>query len=355
MTDIEWTNETWNPIVGCSLESPGCTNCYAMRKANRLAEMGKHTSHYRGLVEKHNGKPVWNGVVREAPERLLMKPFRWKKGKMIFVNSMGDLFHESVPDHAIDKVFAVMALCPQHTFQVLTKRAERMREYMADIDARGDAINGYAGEMMHWDEMPQREPGPLSNVWLGVSAEDQTRADARIPHLLATPAAVRFVSCEPLLGAIDLTDIPWPKDRPKFPETDDISDSRSALRVIENTKLDWVIAGGESGPGARPPHPDWFRSLRDQCQQADVPFFFKQWGSWGPERPPNYYPPGNKGGKPSHQSAALMPDGSRYRPSHPDDWQTATTMYLARKENTGATLDGREHREWPDISAERAA
>ena len=186
---------------------------------------------------------------------------------MIFVCAHGDLFHESVPDDWIDRVFAVMALSPQHTFQVLTKRAERMREYFAGNGAYlrvlGDGVERElrnAGIRWHGDNVDRHSQAiagatrwPLPNVWLGISAEDQARADERIPYLLATPAAVRFVSAEPLLGPVDLTQI---------------------------NRLDWVIAGGESGPGSRPMHPDWVRSLRDQCQAAGTAFFFKQWGDW---------------------------------------------------------------------------
>jgi protein gp37 len=196
---------------------------------------------------------------------------------MFFVNSMSDLFHENVPDEVIDRIFAIMALCPQHTFQVLTKRAARMREYMS---SPGDRVDKWFRAMS--DDMllaagainPTQEyisalvaAQNLPNVWFGVSVEDQTRADERIRDLLATPAAIRFISAEPLLGPMDL--------------------NRSAmLRPVVETYpgqpvLDWVIVGGESGKGARPMHPDWATSIRDQCRSAGVPFFFKQWGDWG--------------------------------------------------------------------------
>jgi len=266
-THIEWTEATWNPIVGCSLASPGCTNCYAMQFAGtRLA----HTAKYDGLTREVNGNHVWTGKLA-FDEKALLEPLRWKKPRMIFVNSMGDLFHEDCTDEMIDRVFAVMALCPQHTFQVLTKRSGRMREYCISrfggwgemlltdaIEALGGFENDAGGE---WGK-------PLPNVWLGVSVEDQQRADERIPDLLATPAAIRWISAEPLLGPVDLGQC--------LPEFERLGWSTYL------DSLDWVVAGGESGKGARPMHPDWARSLRDQCAAAGVPFFFKQWGEWYP-------------------------------------------------------------------------
>lgn len=246
-TKIEWTDATWNPIVGCSVVSPGCTNCYAMRLAG--TRMMLHPSR-AGLTRDSKAGPVWTGEVRFM-EQWLIQPLRWAKPRMIFVCAHADLFHEAVPDEWIDRIFAVMAMAPQHTFQVLTKRPERMREYLHSpvvIDSIANAahdIDGGIGAPIL----------PLPNVWLGVSVEDQRRADERIGILGSTPAALRWVSAEPLLGRIDF----------------DIDQ----LQVI-----DWVVAGGESGPGARPMHPDWARSLRDQCAAAGVPFLFKQWGEW---------------------------------------------------------------------------
>ena len=248
-TKIEWTDATWNPIVGCSVVSPGCTNCYAMRLAGTRM---KHHPSRAGLTRDSKAGPVWTGEVRFM-EQWLIQPLRWAKPRMIFVCAHADLFHEAVPDEWIDRIFAVMAMAPQHTFQVLTKRPERMREYLHSpvvIDSIANAahdIDGGIGAPIL----------PLPNVWLGVSVEDQRRADERIGILGSTPAALRWVSAEPLLGRIDF----------------DIDQ----LQVI-----DWVVAGGESGPGARPMHPDWARSLRDQCAAAGVQFLFKQWGEWAP-------------------------------------------------------------------------
>ncbi len=222
MSKIEWTEKTWNPIVGCSIVSPGCTNCYAMKQAARIEKMNPGLAHYRGLTQPSKAGPVWTGKIALS-ERALLEPLRRRTPTTWFVNSMGDLFHEDVPDEWIDRVFAVMALCPQHTFQILTKRSRRMREYCSN-SRRGYQIARHVVDFAitktvrideHWpvvsegdidtpDDIRLRE-WPLPNVWLGVSAEDQRRADERVPDLLATPAAVRFVSCEPLLSAVDLS------------------------------------------------------------------------------------------------------------------------------------------------------
>ena len=302
-TGIEWTDATWNPIVGCSIVSPGCTNCYAMKMAARIEKM-QPESHYAGTTKRVNGNAVWTGKVALAPDHILTAPLRWKKPRRIFVNSMGDLFHESIPDEWIDKVFAVMALCPQHTFQVLTKRSKRMREHL-DTRLRASFVSAAALSMVPGNAV-EKSPAwnmkwPLPGVWLGVSAEDQARADERIPDLLAIPAAVRFVSAEPLLSALDLV----PYLSPHFQ-----SESADFPKLGE---LDWVIAGGESGPSARPMHPDWARSIRDQCQDARVPFFFKQWGEFAPHPSP-------------------IADGAVYR---------------LGKRRAGHLLDGIEHREFP--------
>lgn len=302
-SSIEWTDATWNPIVGCSIVSPGCTNCYAMGIAHRFREMyqgrawsGKPAG---GLTKSVNGKAVWTGMLGLAPDHIITAPLRWKRPRRIFVNSMGDLFHEDVPDAWIDRVFAVMALCPQHTFQILTKRAKRMREYMARVLGATEFPRGF--RCPPWPNLLNRverdwikenpnymkdirpllmrnirvlADGPLPNVWLGVSCEDQRRADERVPDLLATPAAVRFVSAEPLLGPIDFTML----HHDGVVNIDALNGSHGISTKAPSVKLDWIIAGGESGPGARPMHPDWVRAIRDQCAAAGTAFFFKQWG-----------------------------------------------------------------------------
>ena len=276
-SSIEWTDATWNPVTGCSVVSPGCTNCYAMRLAGTRL---KHHASRAGLTVETKAGPVWTGEVR-FNEVWLDQPLRWKRPRRIFVCAHGDLFHEQVPDEWIDRVFAVMALAPQHIFQVLTKRAQRMRNYFWQdpVGRRGQIRFRVDVMLARSDRLEERlsflRVWPLPNVWLGVSVEDQPRADERIPQLLATPAAVRFVSAESLLGPMDLTQscaIWWGKRGP----------GAGPFDLKRRPLLDWVIVGGESGPSARPMRPDWVRGLRDQCQAAGVPFFFKQWGEFAP-------------------------------------------------------------------------
>jgi len=274
-THIEWTDATWSPITGCTMVSAGCTNCYAMGlAATRLRD---HPSR-EGLTRMTGGRAVWTGEVR-FNEQWLDQPLRWKRQRMIFVCAHGDLFHESVPDEWIDRVFAVMALAPQHTFQVLTKRPERARAYFGH---GGTCIP--IGIRQAAEKMGRCDPGPLPialpNVWLGTSIEDQATADARIPHLLATPAAVRFVSAEPLLGPINMlvTDQRGHDIAALRGIACDPMDPDSPDEYYRTEKIDWVIVGGESGHGARVwgGFEDAARSLRDQCSAAGVAFFMKQ-------------------------------------------------------------------------------
>ena len=283
-TSIEWTDATWNPITGCSIKSSGCINCYAMGLA--ATRLRNHPSR-EGLTQDSKAGPVWNGQVR-LNEQWLDQPLRWKRPRTIFVCAHGDLFHESVPDEWIDRVFAVMALCPQHRFQVLTKRSARMRAYFEGPETLSRIEE--ATEEFH--DLGCIRPWPLPNVWLGVSVEDQRAADERIPDLLETPAAVRFLSCEPLLGPVDLLAFIDPTGaccggEPEYRCSNCPSDASWRYSIPSDDgqwafdpTLDWIIVGGESGKGARPMHPDWARSLRDQCETAGVPFFFKQWGEW---------------------------------------------------------------------------
>lgn len=256
MTGIEWTDRSdWNPIRGCTRESEGCRNCYAEAIAARFSGPGQP---FEGFAERAAGGPRWTGKVALIEDRLTL-PLRWRKPALIFVNSAFDLFHGDVPYEWIDLVFRVIKQSPQHTFQILTKRAAKMRRYMTDPATPARVSFEARGE---W---------PPRNAWLGVSAEDQRRADERVPELLATPAAVRFVSAEPLLGPIVMP-LAWLRqgDNGAWPHD-----------VMPVTGLDWIIVGGESGPSARPMHPDWPRAIRDQCAAAGVAFFFKQWGEWG--------------------------------------------------------------------------
>lgn len=267
-TEIEWTDATWNPISGCAKVSQGCKNCYAERDWGRLVHLPAYKDRAFTDVACH-------------AERL-EQPLRWKRSRKVFVNSMSDLFHPDVPDEFIDQVFAVMALAEQHTFQVLTKRADRMFRYMTTLQSRSHEIAQSAMHILngkYWtdadsvfDFVAHRiGSGALPNVWLGVSVEDQKAADERIPLLMQTPAAVHWISAEPLLGAVDLL---------ATPAGDILCHCDGCLEMTPNTRLDWVVAGGESGPNARPMHPDWIRGLRDQCAVAGVPFLFKQWGEW---------------------------------------------------------------------------
>lgn len=299
VTEIEWADRVWNPVLGCAKVSEGCRRCYAipqawMKQSNPSAKVREA---YSGLVEKRtDGSLNWTGRVNLVPERLEL-PLTWKKPKRIFVNSLSDLFHESVPDEFIDRVFATMAIT-DHTYLVLTKRPHRMSRYLTDslresavIEAMDDDYDAVPAGQWTW---------PLPNVWVGTSTEDQRTADERIPHLLAVPAAVRFLSAEPLLGPVDLTNVSYSAYLREFmrqaagdKEAASVG-NEAVLDVLHGTwddgwdtgddgkRIHWVIAGGESGPKARPMHPDWVRSLRDQCVSAGVPFHFKQWGEWLP-------------------------------------------------------------------------
>jgi protein gp37 len=247
MTNIEWTDTVWNPIRGCSMVSAGCENCYAMKQAHRFSGPGQP---YEWLTELGPHGPRWTGTIKLVPE-LLDVPLHWKKPRRIFVNSMSDLFHDEVPDEFLDRVFAVMALRLEHTFQILTKRPARMRDYLTDHAAGGRHIWTACQSI----SMPNKQSTtwPLPNVWMGVSVEDEPTAEERLEHLVRTPAAVRFVSYEPALAEIKI------------------------YRWLP--KIQWLIVGGESGPGARPCNVAWIRSIKDQCQAAKVPVFVKQLGS----------------------------------------------------------------------------
>lgn len=247
MTKIEWATDTINPIIGCSKISAGCDNCYAEKMAVRLSHMD--TEGYDEVLN-HAGK--WNGRTAFVPSQL-GKPMKWKKPRRIFVCSMGDLFHNSVSDDHQLAVFEMMRKAYWHTFFVLTKRPENMREFIRDLQANKGP------DFIRW---------PLPNVYLGVTAENQEQADKRIPELMKMDGCTKFVSVEPMLGPVDLS--PW------LPHFMDFS------YTTDPGRLNWVICGGESGPGARPMHPKWARDLRDQCDNAEVPFFFKQWGEWLP-------------------------------------------------------------------------
>ena len=270
---IEWTDASWNPVTGCSKVSQGCKNCYAERDWARLTAPRTPPNIYTGRDFTD---------VRCHPERL-DQPLRWRKPRRIFVNSMSDLFHKDVPDEFIDQVFVVMVRARHHVFQVLTKRPARMLDYLTRFkpDSEGFVTRGGRRAMGKLGNGPifnsSRWPPP--HVWLGVSVEDQATADERIPLLLQTPAAVRWVSAEPLLEQIDLTKLGNSYVR-RNALTGFLDAGPATLMRDALPRLDWVVAGGESGPKARPMHPDLARSLRGQCQAAGVSFFFKQYSTY---------------------------------------------------------------------------
>lgn len=299
---IEWTETTWSPVIGCTKVSQGCKHCYAEREVETRWSK--------------NPKSIWYGrsfgdvLCREDA---IGEPLTWRKPRRIFVCPRADLFHEAVPDDFILAVFTVMAACPQHTYQVLTKRAARMQKLLS------------APFLPGW---------PFANVQLGVSVEDQATADERIPLLLDMPAATRWISAEPLLGQIDLR---------RWIEIGGLDTDRG----LSNPGLDWVVAGGESGPQARPMHPDWVRSLRDQCAAAGVPFLFKQWGEWVPS---NTLPKDTL--LPSHRWAWANENGG----PHPtgfgqfkDEHAHHELMGRVGKAKAGRLLDGVMHDEYPRV------
>lgn len=265
-TSIEWTDYSWNPVTGCTKVSAGCRECYAETMTRRFSKLWGYSFSQVRIHEDRLGEP-W---LRKKPSR-------------IFVCDMSDLFHENVPFKFIDLVFTQIARCRWHTFQILTKRPERMREYFDSRDLTwkdpgmqtlSERLRYYAYQWDFYFNDPANWKWPLPNLWIGTSCEDQKTADARIPDLVACPAAVLFVSCEPLLGRIDFEQIPTTRIE-KF-----VDGKSLGLKKIHH--LQWVIAGGESGHNARPMHPDWLRSIRDQCNDAHIPFFFKQWGEYLP-------------------------------------------------------------------------
>jgi protein gp37 len=401
-TGIEWTDSTWSPIrfrvkadaaqiarakgytslvaiaekmaghVGshCEHVSPGCEHCYAATNNHRCLP-----ANGTGLPYDRRSRDLVEAFV---DEKILLQPLRWKsvwqdlgngdaelRSRRIFVENQSDLYGEWVTDEMLDRVKAVMALCPQHTFQVLTKRPERMREYLnaadvrrriareANIFMRSGGRAAHSDALVHtftWGSLEHAEVGeyanylagitdrrwPLPNVWLGVSVENQAAADVRIPLLLQTPAAVRFISAEPLLGALDLTIggfLGGHFDR----ECDGTEDGCTCECFAP---LDWVIAGGESGPGARPMHPDWARSLRDQCVAAKVPFFFKQHGEWISLVDYDPFIHGADTGKYPHQFS--------WRTGEENDAELPISCFRVSKKAAGALLDGRAWKQFPE-------
>lgn len=326
-SNVEWTDVSWNPVRGCSRVSEGCRNCYAEKQAERIVRMNRA----RGVPERVDDYShllarggQWNGQI-VVLERALRQPLRRLQPSRTFVNSMSDLFHEQVPMAFIDRVFAVMAACPQHTFQVLTKRPERMRLYLNSHGRAGMIMN--AARKLGLDPSESagfaqfQRYGFLPNVWLGVSAENQSTANHRIWQLQLVPAAVRWLSAEPLLDEINFAD----------PSNSHNLLTGKCLHPNDYTQdrpgLDWVVVGGESGPGARPMDPDWASGIGDQCVAAKVPFFFKQWGEWCPWDFDSWNP------------GALPPERVHQFPK--------STVYRVGKKVAGRTLNGRTWAEFP--------
>lgn len=364
-TKIEWSQKVWNPVTGCTKVSQGCKNCYAEVIANRFSRTGIIPGsgiEYSTADAPKNEK----FTVLLHPDRL-GQPLKWRKPAKVFVNSMSDLFHESVPFEFINKVFAVMVNADKHIFQILTKRPERALEYFnwAMDQKRGitqelwkkllehyytrDICNLSSASIYETQRDDVQLPTstkefrlkkynlPFKNVWIGVSVEDQKTADERIPLLLQIPAAVRFLSCEPLLGSIDIQQY--------------LHDSNCMISVNPDCCtcappreicIDWVICGGESGHGARPMHPDWARKLRDDCQAAGVPYFFKQWGEWGIVKS-DLVAGANK-----KTMIRLNYDGT-FKPCHEAIYNSNGVISMARrgKKYTGRLLDGVEHNGMP--------
>ena len=290
-TKIEWAEKVWNPITGCSPISEGCDHCYAKRMANRLAGRYGYPADDPFRVTFHDDR--------------LTEPFRVKKPHRIFVCSMADIFHDGVTERMLNAVWTTMSSANWHTFIVLTKRPDRALKSLSKWGMDGLTLRSGHGSV-------------LPNVWIGVTAENQARADERIPILLRIPAAVRFVSVEPMLGPVGLQ------------KAHGIYYDEHGCNL---RKLDWVICGGETGPGARPVHPDWVRSLRDQCQASGVPFFFKQWGEWLPSECDPEYTTG-----PGLVRACPAGSGD---PCCPGLWRRTG------KKAAGRLLDGREWNEFP--------
>jgi|SRR5690554_3138232 len=287
-TAIEWTHrpgtkgETWNPTTGCDRISPGCDNCYALKLAKRLKAMG--SVKYQNDGDLRTSGPGF-GVT--AHSDALAQPLRWRSPRTVFVNSMSDLFHARVPREFVVRVWDVMSRTPQHTYQILSKRPERMARVVSGLP---DGLREL----------------PLPNVWLGTSVESDNYV-RRVDDLRATPAEVRFLSAEPLLGPLPSLDL---------------------------AGIDWLIVGGESGPGARPIDPGWVRDLRDRCLDAGVPFFFKQWGEWvhRDQMPEETY--------------VGLDQAINLSQAHPEPFRVG-------KKRAGRLLDGRTWDEYPEVTDER--
>lgn len=347
-TTIEWCRDprtgdrgfSWNVCRGCSRVSPGCQNCYAERIAARFSRRG---GPFQFFADQDQPESKWTGRV-EIIKSKLDEPLKRRKPTLYFCNSMSDLFHEKLSDDDIDNVFAVMALCPQHLFLILTKRAERMAAYISDVIA---ACGTETRRPSVWSKS-----WPLPNVWLGVTVEDNAHRD-RLDWLMQTPAALRFVSLEPILSDIELRNGDDGQDwlthtccRYGRGQRDDGSDACNGPGCT-GTRLDWVICGGESGPGARPMHPDWARRLRDDCQAADIPYFFKSWGEWVPKSQGFHATYGRRWGV-IEAGGQFTETGTCWN-GHDDDGSGEAIMIRVGRKITGRLLDGHEYSEMPEV------
>ena len=369
---IEWTDATWNPVIGCDRVGDGCAGCYAIREAWRHSHNpnAKVAAAFAGTVAKTDGVLDWTGRINLVHRRLL-EPLHWRKPRKVFVNSQSDLFHKGVPDAFIAEVWAVMSLALQHTFQILTKRPGRARSLLAspafrqaceEAQARLVADAATPGLTRSRRDAYQHQPasdfaGPLPNVHLGVSVEDQRTANHRIPVLLTTPAAVRWISAEPLLGPVSLREAvrPMGSERGHGLTASYVHIGSCCSDQLHG--INWCVVGGETGPTARPMHPDWARGLRDACAEADVPLLFKQWGDWGLVAPHD-----SDGRLIDRDAHALASDGTLYEPgsiSYPDgpryseaiqaghDTADLVHVYKVGKTQAGRELDGVIHDGYP--------
>lgn len=329
MSKIQWTTDSWNPTIGCSKASEGCKNCYAIREAHIRSHNPNPAikSKFEGTVMKTEGGALnWTGNINFGQDALL-KPLKRKGATLWFVNSMSDLFHPNMPEEYIDEVYAVMALCRQHVFQVLTKHPARMVEYfnggwkeriMHKLPVLVDAVAKHMQDMFGLGSgavLVLEESGCLPNVWHGVSVENQKWADERILLLAKVPSVVRFLSCEPLLGNV------------RIPE--------EAIG-----KIHWVIVGGESGADARPMHPRWAQHLRNQCQAWGVSFFFKQWGEWAPQE--------HWKDTAVRQKLYMWEDGSTEIDIYTKGGVGGQIMGKVGKKKAGELLDFSQYKEWPE-------
>ena len=377
---IEWTEETWNVVVGCTRVSAGCDHCYAIREAHRLAgnPNGKIAGTFEGLTTVKKRGLDWTGDI-VFPAGRMTQPLHWRTPRRVFVNSMADLFHPAVPDEMINRIFGVMALCPQHTFQILTKRPERMKDYINSagretlvwIEAYDRAVREKRSDHEYHKRNPV--PWPLPNVWLGVSVENEDTAEERLPLLQQLLAAVRFVSYEPALGPVDWER--WlqpycPRCRDSYESADGqwawlagelwpihhCDEQIPSPRWFEcRPAIDWVICGGESGSGARPMHIEWARSARDQCVEHGIPFFFKQFGEWAPGF---HHSPAEER---ATRSIMLSTDGDRFDGEAGQDLldfcrahRDVFPFYRWGKKVNGRLLDGREWSQFPTPRTEVA-